>query len=31
VTWTFGPLVRRNAYFNLVKLGATAVAFHKDF
>ena len=31
VTWTFDPLVRRNAYFNLVKLGATAVAFHKDF
>ena len=28
VTWTFDPLVRRNAYFNLVKLGATAVAFH---
>ncbi|NDF83049.1 MAG: hypothetical protein EB130_07820 [Actinobacteria bacterium] len=22
VTWTFDPLVRRNAYFNLVKLGA---------
>jgi predicted GNAT superfamily acetyltransferase len=31
VTWTFDPLVRRNAYFNLVKLGAAAVAFHKDF
>jgi predicted GNAT superfamily acetyltransferase len=31
VTWTFDPLVRRNAYFNLVKLGASAVAFHKDF
>ena len=31
VTWTFDPLVRRNAYFNLVKLGATAVAFHRDF
>ncbi len=31
VTWTFDPLVRRNAYFNLVKLGATAVAFHSDF
>ena len=24
-------MVRRNAYFNLVKLGATAVAFHRDF
>ena len=23
--------MRRNAYFNLVKLGATAVAFHSDF
>ena len=23
--------MRRNAYFNLVKLGATAVAFHRDF
>ena len=31
VTWTFDPLVRRNAYFNLVKLGATAVAFYRDF
>jgi predicted GNAT superfamily acetyltransferase len=31
VTWTFDPLVRRNAYFNLVKLGATAVGFHRDF
>jgi predicted GNAT superfamily acetyltransferase len=31
VTWTFDPLVRRNAYFNLVKLGATAVAFHRNF
>ena len=31
MTWTFDPLVRRNAYFNLVKLGATAVAFHQDF
>ena len=30
VTWTFDPLVRRNAYFNLVKLGATAVAFHRE-
>jgi predicted GNAT superfamily acetyltransferase len=31
ITWTFDPLVRRNAYFNLVKLGAAAVAFHPDF
>jgi predicted GNAT superfamily acetyltransferase len=31
ITWTFDPLVRRNAFFNLVKLGATAVGFHRDF
>jgi predicted GNAT superfamily acetyltransferase len=31
VTWTFDPLVRRNAFFNLVKLGAVAVGFHPDF
>lgn len=31
VTWTFDPLVRRNAYFNLVKLGATITEFHEDF
>jgi predicted GNAT superfamily acetyltransferase len=31
VTWTFDPLVRRNAYFNLVKLGAEAAAFAPDF
>lgn len=29
--WTFDPLIRRNAYFNLVKLGAEFVAFHPDF
>ncbi|PJJ55645.1 GNAT family N-acetyltransferase [Compostimonas suwonensis] len=29
--WTFDPLIRRNAYFNLVKLGAEVVAFHPDF
>ncbi|HEV8649822.1 MAG TPA: GNAT family N-acetyltransferase [Actinomycetes bacterium] len=29
--WTYDPLVRRNAYFNLTKLGATAVAYHTDF
>jgi predicted GNAT superfamily acetyltransferase len=27
VTWTFDPLVRRNAYFNLVKLGAAIVEY----
>ena len=31
VTWTFDPLVARNAYFNLHKLGATAERFHRDF
>jgi len=31
VTWTFDPLVRRNARFNLVRLGAEASAYHPDF
>lgn len=31
VSWTFDPLVRRNAYFNLVKLGARAVEYLPDF
>lgn len=31
VTWTFDPLVARNAYFNLQKLGAVADRFHRDF
>lgn len=31
VMWTFDPLVRRNAYFNLVKLGADAVEYLVDF
>lgn len=31
VTWTFDPVVARNAYFNLVKLGAVADRFHRDF
>jgi predicted GNAT superfamily acetyltransferase len=30
VRWTFDPLVRRNAAFNLVVLGARAVAFRED-
>jgi predicted GNAT superfamily acetyltransferase len=29
VRWTFDPLVARNAYFNLVKLGAVADRFHR--
>lgn len=31
ITWTFDPLVRRNAFFNLTKLGAEATAFHANF
>lgn len=31
ITWTFDPLVRRNAYFNLTKLGATLEAYHPSF
>ncbi|SEQ17136.1 MULTISPECIES: GNAT family N-acetyltransferase [Lentzea] len=31
VTWTFDPLVRRNAYFNLVKLAAGATEYLPDF
>lgn len=31
ITWTFDPLVRRNARFNLDRLGATIVRFVPDF
>lgn len=31
ITWTFDPLVARNAHFNLTKLRARAVAYHVDF
>ena len=31
ITWTFDPLVRRNAWFNLGKLGACAVEYLVDF
>lgn len=31
ITWTFDPLVRRNAYFNLVKLGAYFDEYHEHF
>ncbi len=31
ITWSFDPLVRRNAYFNLVKLGARVTDYHEDF
>lgn len=29
--WTFDPLIRRNAYFNLAKLGVRVVDFQPDF
>ena len=31
ITWSFDPLVRRNAWFNLMKLGATIEAYHPQF
>lgn len=31
VSWTYDPLVARNAYLNLHRLGARATAFHADF
>lgn len=31
ITWTYDPLVRRNGWFNLVKLGARAEHYHADF
>lgn len=31
VTWTFDPLVARNAYFNLTKLGADAREYYANF
>ncbi len=31
ISWTFDPLVRRNAFFNLTKLGADATAYLVDF
>jgi predicted GNAT superfamily acetyltransferase len=31
ISWTFDPLVARNAYFNLAKLGATAAEYLPDF
>lgn len=31
ITWTFDPLVRRNGWFNLHCLGATAEEYHIDF
>lgn len=31
ISWTFDPLVARNAYFNLAKLGAVPVEYLPDF
>ncbi|MEA2498114.1 MAG: hypothetical protein QOH26_519 [Actinomycetota bacterium] len=31
MTWTFDPLIARNAFFNLRKLGCVAREFHRDF
>jgi predicted GNAT superfamily acetyltransferase len=31
IAWTFDPLVARNAYFNLAKLGAVAAEYLPDF
>lgn len=31
VTWTFDPLVARNAYLNLARLGATPTEYVRDF
>jgi predicted GNAT superfamily acetyltransferase len=31
IEWTFDPLVRRNAYFTLTKLGAVVVGYEDDF
>ncbi len=31
ITWTFDPLVRRNAWFNLVRLGARVVGYYENY
>jgi predicted GNAT superfamily acetyltransferase len=31
VAWTFDPLVRRNAFFNVVRLGVQVRSYHEDF
>jgi predicted GNAT superfamily acetyltransferase len=31
ITWSFDPLVRRNAWFNMVKLGATVTNYYQNF
>ena len=31
ITWTFDPLVRRNARLNILKLGADLISYHPNF
>ena len=31
ISWTFDPLVRRNAFFNVVRLGTEVREYHEDF
>lgn len=31
IEWTFDPLVRRNGWFNVAKLGASVAAYYPDF
>jgi predicted GNAT superfamily acetyltransferase len=31
ITWSFDPLVRRNAWFNMVKLGASVTHYYQNF
>jgi predicted GNAT superfamily acetyltransferase len=31
IMWTFDPLIARNAWFNVARLGARPVAYHVDF
>ena len=31
ITWSFDPLVRRNAWFNMVKLGANVTNYYQNF
>ena len=31
ISWTFDPLISRNAYFNLVKLAAQPTSYHRNF
>ncbi|PJI52362.1 hypothetical protein CTI14_43535, partial [Methylobacterium radiotolerans] len=31
ISWTFDPLISRNAHFNLVKLAAEPTSYHRNF